>query len=241
MKWLLAFLVAIPMCASAITARSYIITEMDGTVIAEKNADDIRPIASITKLWTAERATRFDQQEEIQITLEDVKEAETFRSPLRVGEIYTRELLIELALISSDNIAAIALARNNTNESTLFPTIIVDGCGLNPKNVSSARSIAVYARHLYPTKLAAVSVKPTVLVGKRIVKSTNKLINRPGWKFYLSKTGWMRAAGGCLVVIMEMNGTPVTIVLLGATSVPQRWKDLYELRKKFDDSEFAKP
>ena len=218
--------------ANAVTAKSYIVTEMDGTVLLEQNADEVRPIASITKLFTTREAFTGDLSELIEIQQSDMRLGKMRSTPLRVGQKYTRAQLIDLALISSDNVAAMALGRVDPVVSPLpLGTTIVEASGLDPQNQSTARSIAALARGLVATELARTSVQPSVSIGSVTKGSTNPLITKPGWVFHLSKTGFINASGGCLVVVFESGQRLLTAVILGSRDVPARWRDLYELRR----------
>ena len=236
-------LVIASFASNAMTAKSYIVTEMDGRVIVEKNADDVRSIASITKLFTARGSAAYDMSEMIEILPEDMKTGRMRSTPLKIGQSYSRGLLMELALVSSDNVAALALGRSIQPISTLPPsTTIVEASGLDPQNQSSARDLASVARELVDTELAKTSVQPTVMIDTKERHSTNPLLTRNGWNFKLSKTGFINQAGGCLVVVFETGGRLVTAVILGSSGVPARWKDLYELRQQLNDHDtFAGP
>jgi D-alanyl-D-alanine endopeptidase (penicillin-binding protein 7) len=224
--------------AFAITAKSFIVQDMNGTVIVEQNADEHRSIASITKLVTVQRAASAPPEELIEITRDDVRDGHMRSSPLRAGQSYPRSLLIQLALVNSDNVAALALGRTNVETETPSNFTIVEASGLNPENKTSARALAEYARKLYNTAEAAISVERSVDVGKITRRSTNPLIDKQGWEFYLSKTGFINASGGCLVVITRVKDQLVTVVLLGSRDTHQRWRDLVELRQKLGDSNF---
>jgi D-alanyl-D-alanine endopeptidase (penicillin-binding protein 7) len=223
----------------AVSAKSYVIMDMEGRVLAERKADDERSIASITKLITTERAYAQAAEELITIEASDVRDGKMRSSPLKVGQSYPRAMLIELALVASDNVAAIALGRMEDMTTRTPPTIkIVEASGLNPENKATARGLAEYARKLYNTELAATSVKPFAEAGSAVRKSTNPLINKRGWEFYLSKTGFINASGGCLVVITKINEQLVTVVILGSRDTRQRWRDLAELRAEMGDKGF---
>lgn len=222
----------------ALTADSYIITELDGTVLAENNADAMKPIASITKLMIAQRSAELDPNELIEIIPSDIKSGRMRSTPLRAGKSYTRAQLTELALVSSDNVAAIALGRSVEFKHTAHATL-VEASGLSPENQASARGLASLATSMYMTEAAAVSTRTTTEVGNR--KNTNPLITKTGWTFYLSKTGFINKSGGCLVVITEMGGRVVVAVILGAANTKERWRDLAELRRSLGDSDFYVP
>ena len=245
-KWILISLAFVVGVAQAdVTAKAYIVTDMEGTVLLEKNADEIRSIASITKLITARSSAAFNQDELIIITAADVIAGKMRSSPLRVGESYTRGQLTNLTLVSSDNIAAIALARTLILPPGELPEGMrwVEGSGLDPANVATARDLAQVARTLIDTDISRASIQTSYSINDRIRKSTNPLIGKRGWNFELSKTGFINQAGGCVVSIFtDGAGRKLVAVVLGSRNVPERWRDLYALRKELDpDSAFASP
>lgn len=241
----LALAFAASVAQAEVTAKAYIVTDMDGHVLLEKNADEIRSIASITKLITTRSSAAFDQNELIIITADDVKLGRMRSSPLRVGESYTRGQLTNLALVSSDNIAAIALGRTLVLPPGELPISVhwVEGSGLDPANVASARDLAEVARKLVDTDISRASIQATYSINDRVRKSTNPLIGKQGWSFDLSKTGFINQAGGCVVSIFsDGTGRKLVAVVLGSRNVPERWRDLYTLRRELDpDSVFASP
>ena len=240
---LTAALIFLSSHATALTAQSYIVTEMDGKVLLEKNADQVRPIASITKIFTARDSLTRDQNELIEILPEDMKTGRMRSTPLHAHEKYTRGQLMNLALISSDNVAALALGRVGGPAQDLPPnTTVVEASGLNKDDRSSARELAAVARALMLTELSKITTTPTVTVNGKERHSTNPLLTRAGWAFSFSKTGFTDPAGGCLVVVFEAGNRLLTAVILGARDVPARWRDLVELRRLVDPTGvFADP
>ena len=225
--------------AHALTAQAYIVADLKtGEVLLEQGADEERSIASITKLFVAQSTAKLDQNELLTVTKADVKAGQMRSSPLRAGVAYTRRQLTELALVSSDNIAAETLGRTAPDTITQHATI-VEPSGLDPANKSTARKLAEAARELYESEVAEVSIRPKTEVGAR--QSTNPLLTKSGWEFYLSKTGFIRNAGGCLVVITKINDRQVIAVILGAKGTKQRWLDLIELRQRLGDKNFYIP
>ena len=210
---------------------------MQGNSLLEKNADDRRPIASITKLFVAEQAAKLDPNELIEITRDDLKAGRMRSTPLQAGKLYSRRQLTELALVPSDNVAAIVLGRTAPPATSL--ATLVESSGLNPENQSTARELAAAARELYTTEVGAVSTREITEVGQR--HSTNPFLNKEGWHFLLSKTGYINQAGGCLVVVMTVKEQLVTVVVLGAKNTKERWQDLVEIRKLLGDSDFYVP
>lgn len=246
MKKFLALL-ALTVCGSAwaVSAESYVVMDMDGHVLAEQNAHEVRPIASITKLVTASWSITQDPADKITITRDDLKATygNYRKARWRPGMTLTRDHLLNLALVHSDNVAAVALGRSTTQDLSILPSTmqIVEPSGVLAENHSTAYDVAELARKLANTDVAQRSVQPTVSLGREELHSTNPLIDRPGWKFWLSKTGYTKAAGGCLVVVTEWAGRMVTVAILGSSNVRSRWMDLYELRRQWDDGEYTVP
>lgn len=237
MKFLATLLLFVSISCQGVTAQSFIVTDMDGGSLLERNADDRRSIASITKLFVAEQAVKLDPDELIEITKEDVKQGLMRTSPLRAGKSYTRKQLTELALVSSDNVAAIALGR--TAPPVTSHATLLESSGLSPENQSTAREIAAAARELYLTEVGSVSVRTKTEVGNK--NSTNPLLTKDGWNFWLSKTGFINQSGGCLVVVTEIQQKIVTVVILGAKNTKERWQDLIEIRRLLGDTDFYVP
>ena len=139
-----------------------------GEVVFLKNADAVVPIASITKLMSAmvvlDRGLDLGQR--IVLSHEDVDALKGTRSRLRTGSVLTRDQLLLLALMASENRAATSLGRTypgglpafvaamNAKAAALGMTDsrFVDSTGLSPDNVSSARDLVklVSAAHDYP-------------------------------------------------------------------------------------------
>ena len=130
-----------------------------GDVILNKNADAQVPIASITKLMTALVITdsKLDLSEVLTISKEDIEATKGGRRSLGlfVGAEYTREELLLIALMSSSNRAAAALARTHpagydgfiqlmndkARELNMWNTHFVDPTGLYNTNQSSPEDL----------------------------------------------------------------------------------------------------
>ena len=138
-----------------------------GHAIYSKNTDTIMPIASITKLMTAMVVldAQLPLSEEITIDSADIDVLKNTRSRLKVGSSLTRQQLLRLALMSSENRAAAALGRaypggieafvsamnNKAFELGMGNSRFVDSTGLSSANVSTARDLVkmVEAAHFY--------------------------------------------------------------------------------------------
>ena len=95
------------------SAIAMIYDEQDQRPLYAKNADNVVPIASITKLMTAMVIldAKLPMDEPISISAEDRDHLKGTRSRMRNGMTLTRDELVKLALMASENRAAAALAR----------------------------------------------------------------------------------------------------------------------------------
>lgn len=209
--------------------------QASGEVLFEKNSAAVVPIASITKLMTAMVALDAmpNLHETLSIGEDDVDALKGTRSRLAVGTRLTREDMLRLALMSSENRAASALSRHYPGGSAAFleamnrkarelglnDTRFFDPTGLNSSNVSSARDLCkmVAAAADYPlirdfSTMAEYTV--TINGRPREFRNTNALVRSPDWDIAVSKTGYISEAGRCLVMQARFNDKPVIIVLL---------------------------
>ena len=229
-----------------------VMDETTGAVLLEKGVDDAVPIASLTKLMTAMVVldASLDGAEEVRIDDADVDALKHTHSRLPVGSVFTRETLLELALMASDNRAAAALARTYPGGPEAFgaavsrkiealglqKTTLVEPTGLSSRNRSSAQDLGVVVRAAgqYPeiARITSQSAQ-TVTVRAREVRfrNTNALVGRPGWNILLSKTGYTNEAGRCLTMRIEAAGRTLLVVLLGASNAAHRTIDALNVQR----------
>lgn len=236
--------------APSVAARSVLVLDQDtGEVLYQKNSKSTRPIASITKLMTALviAEAELDLNEVIEITRDDHL---GIHSRLAIGTKLERGELLHLALMSSENRAAHALARTYPGGMDAFvaamnrrawdlgmtSSAFVEPTGLSAKNVSSPEDLAklVDQASTIPEirNFSADPGKVEVQTGRRtqIYSNSNALVPKPTWDINLSKTGFIRQAGRCLVMQAEIAGRKVVMVLLGSPSKLQRIADAERLR-----------
>lgn len=222
-----------------------------GQVIFEKNASAVAPIASITKLMTAmvvlDAGLPLDAP--LSITKADFDTLKGTGSRLRPGTVLTRNEMLKLALMSSENRAASALGRHypggmrafvarmnaKARELGMTSTRFVEPTGLSSRNVSNAYDLArlVRAASRYPLIRAhSTAGALTVPSGARHVsyRNTNRLVRKPDWEIGLQKTGYISEAGNCLVMQAEIEGRPMVLVLLDAEGKLSRFGDAQRLR-----------
>jgi len=234
------------------SASASVVDQNSGAVLYEKNADSVVPIASISKLMTAMVVldTQPDLETVLTITDEDVDVLKGTRSHLRVGTQLSRENMLRLALMSSENRAAAALSRyypggregfvaamnRKATELGLNDTHFLDPTGLTAANVSNARDLTrmVAAAYQYPLirSYTTTSDYTVSLAGRpRTFHNTNRLVSNSDWEIGLSKTGYINEAGKCLVMQAWLNSRPTIIVLLDSWGRLTRIGDAKRIRR----------
>jgi len=230
-----------------------VVDQANGGTVVSKNSYLVRPIASITKLMTAMVVLEsgLDMQEVIRITDADVDHIHGSRSRLPVGATLTRKTALLLSLMSSDNRAAHTLGRNypggvtafavamnrKANALGMYSTFFEEPTGLSQHNTSTARDLAkmVSAANTFKQIRDATTVfEVQVSLGKNrtiaTYRNTNALVGNSNWRIGVSKTGYTRAAGRCLVMQAVVNNRPMVIVLLDASGKSKRIGDIRRIR-----------
>lgn len=223
-----------------------------GAVLFEKNAGAVVPIASITKLMTAMVAldAKPDLEETLAIGDDDVDTLKGTHSRLKVGTQLSRENMLRLALMSSENRASSALSRHypggrpafiaamnrKAQALGLLDTHFEDPTGLTAANVSSARDLTkmVAAAHQYPLirEFSTTSEYQVPLAHRtETFRNTNMLVRTGNWDIGLSKTGFINEAGRCLVMQAWLNNKPTIIVLLDSWGKLTRIGDANRIKR----------
>jgi D-alanyl-D-alanine endopeptidase (penicillin-binding protein 7) len=230
----------------------YVMNQHTGEVLLERNGTSVLPIASITKLMTAMVVLESGQRlsEPLVINEGDIDRLKGTGSRLSLGTTLTREDMLHLALMSSENRAASALARNYPGGEAAFveamnvkarllglwDTRFHDSTGLNPANVSSPRDLAklVAASASFPLiREFSTAHERYVDVNGRSLRfgNTNGLVRSPEWAISVSKTGYISEAGRCLVMQTWLHQQPVVMVLMDSTGRYTRTADAKRVRK----------
>lgn len=228
------------------SASFMVVSERTGEVLFEQNGDKSVPIASITKLMTAMVVldARQSLSEVVKVTTEDVDRLKNTGSRLTVGVRLTREEMLNLMLMSSENRAASALSRHYPGGRRAFieamnvkarmlgltDTRFADSSGLDPDNVSSPRDLVrmVAAASSYPLiRDFSTRSERYVKLGSRMERfgNSNSLVRDPDWQVGVSKTGFIREAGRCLVMKAWVRDEPVIMVLLNSQGTYTRTAD----------------
>ena len=213
--------------ANAITVYAYNITKQHSIVDSE--IDTVRPIASITKLMTA------------LVIIESgvpLNEKVSYKGMFYSHNKFTREELLNLMLVKSDNRAAEALAESmggklwtvyQMNKRAIalemYNTKFDDTSGLSAKNTSTARDLVILLTDAYKhdkiRDISALSRYDLKVVDKKNkekqvhVNNTNVRLMSKYDIIEVSKTGTTTAAGKCLVMLVHKNEQQYAIVILG--------------------------
>ncbi|HUR41967.1 MAG TPA: D-alanyl-D-alanine endopeptidase [Verrucomicrobiae bacterium] len=246
----------------ALKSRSFLVIDQDsGELIAAKNADAVLPVASLTKIMTALVVLDAKQplDEMLVITADDVDREKRTPSRLRVGARLSRDDLMILSLMASENRAATALSRNYPGGRAAFiakmnekaralgmkSTRFADAAGLSRNSVSSARDL-----HLLLTEAAthplinAYSTRQqhTVRVGRQRLKfgSSNRLVRHSSWNIEMQKTGYTNEAGRCLLMQARVANRRLAMVFLDSVGKLTRYGDAARVRRQVELGDIKK-
>jgi len=240
-----------------------VVGQIDKRVLYAKNVEQVVPIASITKLMTALIVIEngLPLEERIVITKEDFDKVRRTPSRLAAGTSITRGDLLKLTLMASENRAAAALARaypggtpafvaamnHKALELGLSETRFVDGTGLSNENVSTARDLAwlveaAYRQPLIREYTTYRSHTIEVNNGRKMqFANSNQMVRHPHWEIGLSKTGYLDAAGRCLVLQAKIATQPVIIVLLDSWGRLTRIGDANRIKRWIESHSSRQP
>jgi serine-type D-Ala-D-Ala endopeptidase (penicillin-binding protein 7) len=230
-----------------------VINPSNGKVIYDKNIGAVAPIASITKLMTAMVVldAKLPLNESIELTEDDLDTLKNTGSRLQIGTVLTRDEMLRLALMSSENRAASALGRAYPGGMAAFVremnlkavslemlhTSFVDSTGLSSSNVSTAQDLVkmVQAAYQYPLvrQYSTGNGYAVYANNGRPMQfgNSNSLVVSPDWHINLQKTGYIREAGRCLVMHTTIANAPIVIVLLDSWGRLSRVGDANRIKK----------
>jgi D-alanyl-D-alanine endopeptidase (penicillin-binding protein 7) len=231
-----------------------LVMDQYGNEVYARQADTPLPIASITKLMTGMVIldASLPMDEKITIVKADRDLIQLTASRLETGARLTREQMLRLALMASENKAANALARTWPDGEKAFikamnrkakklgmkSSRFADPAGLDPGNVASAEDLAkmVRAALKYPlireaTTTRSLQVRPYKGRGELRYVNTNRLMKNKKWTIEVSKTGYLNEAGRCLVMQVEIADQPMVVVLLNSFGKLTPYGDSNRIRK----------
>ena len=215
----------------SISAKSWVVADVNGKIIKGANTNDLRSIASITKLMTA--MVVLDANQNLDEKINDISRRQHLRLALIRSNNDSSDLLCEhypggyQACVDAMNAKARSLKMRDTS--------FVDASGLDDDNVSTSSSLIklVLAAQTYPL-IVKSSQTPKMRIkldeGYYSYKNTNPLVSK---KFIVSKTGYIRAAGGCIALLMDTNKGKRVVVILGSKNTHTRIPEVKHLVRNY--------
>lgn len=246
--------------AVALASPSAILMEAStGTVLFEKNPDEIRSPASITKIMTL--ILTFEAIEKGRIKLEDEVSTSAYAKSmggsqvfLEEGEIQTVDTLIKCITVASGNDASVAMAEfiagsesefvNLMNEKAaalgMNNTHFIDCCGLSSdaQHHTTARDVAIMSRELitkYPdiynyTKIWMEDITHVTRQGtKNFTLSSTNKLLKQYQWTTGLKTGSTNQAKYCFSATANKDGIDLIAVVMGAPDFKIRFSEARSL------------
>lgn len=234
--------------AELFTAKSWLVSDLNGTIIDGEEIDKVRPIASITKLLTVMVVMDVnpDMGEKLKLTtkLQD-------RLPAK-NQTLGRGDLISMAIIHSSNRAAYTLCEHypggmvacvkamndKLKKLKMEKSIVYEPTGLDKRNVSTAREVmtltkaaAEYSNIVYASRKTEIKIQ----VKKKwfVFRNTNPMIGHYQ-NIIVSKTGYISDSGGCITMLLDTSIGDRVVVILGSKNTKTRIPEaefIYELYK----------
>lgn len=234
--------------AGFFTAKSWLVSDLNGTIIDGEDVDKVRSIASITKLLTVMVVmdTKPDMNQMLTMTtkLRD-------RLPVK-NQLVSRSNLILMTIVHSNNRAAYTLCENYPGGMTacvkamndklkklnMEKSIVYEPTGLDERNVSTARELitltkaaAEYESIVYASRRSEIKIQ----VKKKwfVFRNTNPMIGHYQ-NIIVSKTGFINESGGCITLLLDTSEGDRIVVVLGSKNTKTRIPEaefIYEVYK----------
>lgn len=243
--------------APALESASVVVLDADGSEVLTKHGDDVRPIASMTKIFAAMvvRKKQLDLEGWTSITAADAKAAEggAPTALLRDHEFRNVDLLHAMLLVS-DNRVPTALARSVglspadlltemnalAKKLGLEHTVFEDVTGILG-NQSTAREMAIAMQatledpvlaRIMRTRYARIRSRDEAVTID--YKSTVKPLWGKAYKVRAGKTGTTEGAGHCMLIVTEIDGKAYTAAFLGGETANSRFLDFAKVAHWLD-------
>jgi D-alanyl-D-alanine endopeptidase (penicillin-binding protein 7) len=241
------------------SASALVIDVKDNSVLFERDADLVRPLASISKLVGAlviqtECNLKPDDLHEMTVANRDGAKGGD-KSKLITGWSYSHKDLMHAALMRSDNRALPALGEACGMDTTQFgarmtervrklgltKTFFKEPNGLSGENVSTAREIMIFLREVtkIPELTEILGTNEYTLVAHKNghtreigIHSTDRLLTKNIATIVGGKTGYTDLARYCFAVHAKTtDGREVGMVFLGAEGRHTRFADFTRVVK----------
>lgn len=233
-------ILSLALISSAIaTPTNYLVYDFgQKKILEQKNIDEVRSIASLTKLMTAHVFLSLQKGGCIsKILPEDRDTLKYTRTRLPQNVPISCDDLLRAMLISSDNYAASALSHSvkGVSKAQFIATMnktakrlgmkhtrFYDSSGLNPNNKSTAKDLLILSQRVMgDAKIRAITSTPQATVMGMNYPNTNALVRYNADTAVLSKTGYIQEAGYNLIYVRDCN-KKIGIVSLNNPTSNQR-------------------
>lgn len=225
----------------AATASSYLLVDgTTGQVLADRNSDQPRPVASTIKVLTALTVLNRADLDDVVTVPAAAAQVGGASVGLRAGDRWTIAELMDGLVARSGNDVATALAihvggsvegfmelmREDAAALGLDDVVLTSPSGLDDRNRLSARDLATIARAaMADPRFRPFASRATVTFPNgRTEQSRNELLGRyPGANGI--KTGFTEAAGYSLVASAQRRDRELIAVVLASRSSDDRFRD----------------
>jgi D-alanyl-D-alanine carboxypeptidase len=222
-----------------VTAVAYGVYNLNGTEIMGDNVNQVWPLASVTKLMTAEIALK-NMATDTPITISSsTLSVGGNDAHLQVGEVYPLSTALRIMLVMSDNITAQAIADNygypqfiaamNAEAKSLgmASTTYADPVGLSNLDVSTIADMARLVSYLWSSNQQIFNIStythgyvhPENRATSHYIINIDQLAGHPD--FMGGKTGTTPDAKDNIVAILQRSnanqGYPFIILVFGST------------------------
>lgn len=244
----------------ALASHAALVIDQDsGETLVTKNSNEPMPIASLTKLMTALVVldAKLPMDETLEISRDDVDKWRNTHSRLTVGTQLTRGDMLLLALMSSENRAALSLSRNYPGGRSAFiaqmnakakslgmnSTRFADPAGLSNESMSTAHDLQFLVKAAYAHPLIrrdSTQESHEVRVGRRMQTfiNSNSLVRGGGdWDIGMQKTGFTNEAGRCLIMQVNLQGRRLAMIFLDSFGKLTRYADALRVRRHLELNE----
>lgn len=219
---------------------SYVLFDYDNQKFNdEHNRNQVRSIASITKMFTA--ITVINSSADL---YEKIYVAGHNGGKVPRGTYVSRMDLLKAMVMNSDNLAAEVLANNHpggfdkflndvnvyNKNIGLIHTQIVDSSGLGSGNVSTASELVLFLNSIKNNPIiqdigALRNFDLSVPKGKRTYHIKFHNTNPAMYKYnniLISKTGFTNSAGRCVMMLVEKGTRVYGLIVLGQPNIQRR-------------------
>ena len=227
-------------------------------ILFEQKSDEVRPLASITKLVSALVLLDLPIKWNTYAKITDA-DCDSFSRQVIAGEVLSLHDLWNIALVGSVNSAMKALVRHSGVDRETFVTlmnkkakslnlnslVLVEPSGLDSRNVGNAKDVARLLKEALKSKKILNALQTGIYFAKPLHKETPKKIYNTNWLLtgwvpsdfplgsIVGKTGFLKNIGYNLTVRMTDNkNRQIIIVVLGSKSFTSRFAKARELANK---------